>query len=619
MSLLTEASLIVTPNAYNVGKLYSVIPNTTLGDMDVSRGSSATRVNEQKLIEIARTNLVLYSEQFNQANWTKAATTVTANATTAPDGTSTADNVVPSATTAFHSVRQSISVTPSISHTFSVYAKANGYTKVALADGATGGFAARFDLSAESVISTIIGTTATITNVGSGWYRLTATFTTTAFSTPSITGYPTGATLNNFGASFTGDGTSGVFLWGAQIEAGETATDYIPTTTSIRTKFAGITQDGGFGSDIPRIDYPPLGGCPSILVEPARTNQISYSEQFDNAAWTNNNTIITANATATLAPDGTFTADKFIPNVVNTVHSISRTTALTSDAYTFSVFAKAGEETTFSMWLRNANFGAVFDLSTGTSTSIYPSIIHKIEPYPNGWYRCSVYDATAGTTANIYGRTGGSFQGNNVNGFFLWGAQAEAGSYASSYIPTVAGTVTRTADSSNTTGLSSLIGQLEGTIYAEILVKQITQDYLICALSLTGQSVANSVVLTVNNIGKLVAQVYASNVSVVSIVNPTAFVVGDIYKVAFGYKSGNSVLFVNGGQVSTTDTDVFNLTTLNAVSLVNTGYYVTGGQQAVKSIVLFKTRLTDDQCILLTGPSFSSYPEMASALIYTLQ
>ena len=176
-------------------------------------------------------------------------------------------------------------------------------------------------------------------------------------------------------------------------------------------------------------------------------------------------------------------------------------------------------------------------------------------------------------------------------------AQLEAGSNATSYIPTVAGTVTRTADSSNTTGLSSLIGQLEGTIYAEILVKQITQDYLICALSLTGQSVTNSVVLTVNNIGKLVAQVYASSVS---IVNPTAFVVGDIYKVAFGYKSGNSVMFVNGGQVSTTDTDVFNLTTLNAVSLVNSGYYVTGGQQAVKSIVLFKTRLTNAQLATLT-------------------
>ena len=266
MSLLDTASLILTPNGYKggvtTGKLYSVKPTDASGDMDVTRNTTATRVNSAELIapvainvprldytgggcpsilvEPARTNLILYSEQFNQANWIKADTTVTANATTAPDGTSTADNVVPSATTAFHSVRQSISVTPSISHTFSVYAKANGYTKVALADGATGGFAARFDLSAESVISTIIGTTATITNVGSGWYRLTATFTTTALSTPSITGYPTGATLNSFGALFTGDGTSGVFLWGGQFEAGAYATSYIPTVAATATRNADV-------------------------------------------------------------------------------------------------------------------------------------------------------------------------------------------------------------------------------------------------------------------------------------------------------------------------------------------------------------------------------------------
>jgi hypothetical protein len=259
MSLLDDASLIVTPNGYKGGSpngtLYSVKPTSGAGDMVVTRNTTSTRVNSAGLIqsvafnaprldytgggcpsilvEPQRTNNVLYSEQFdvNPTPWFKADTTVTANATTAPDGTSTADNVVPFATATFHSVRQAILVTPSISYTFSVYAKANGYTKVSIADAFTGGFAARFDLSAVSVISTIIGTTATITNVGSGWYRLTATFTTTASSTPSITGYPTGATLNGFGASFTGDGTSGVFLWGAQLEAGSYPTSYIPTTT----------------------------------------------------------------------------------------------------------------------------------------------------------------------------------------------------------------------------------------------------------------------------------------------------------------------------------------------------------------------------------------------------
>jgi hypothetical protein len=144
-----------------------------------------------------------------------------------------------------------------------------------------------------------------------------------------------------------------------------------------------------------------------------------------------------------------------------------------------------------------------------------------------------------------------------------------------------------------------LIGQSEGTIYAEILVTQITNDYLICALTLTGQSVTNAVIFSVNSIGRLVAQVYAAGVLVVNTVN-TPFVVGTIYKVAFAYKSGDTVVFVNGTQVGTTDTDIFTLTTLNAVSLVNTGYYVGGGQQAVKSIGLFPTRLSNSQLATLT-------------------
>jgi len=212
-----------------------------------------------------------------------------------------------------------------------------------------------------------------------------------------------------------------------------------------------------------------------------------------------------------------------------------------------------------------------------------------------------------------------SYLGDGTSGIFIWGAQAEAGAYATSYIPTTTATVTRNFDLINKAGVSTLIGQTEGTIYAEILVKQITQDYLICALSPTGLSTTYAVVFKVDAVGRLVSQVYAAGVIVVNIVNLTPFVVGNIYKVAFGYKSGNSVVFLNGTQVGTTDTDVFVLTTLNAVSLVNTGYYVTGGQQAVKSTVLFKTRLTDDQLILLTGDSFSTYPEMANALIYTIQ
>jgi len=275
--------------------------------------------------------------------------------------------------------------------------------------------------------------------------------------------------------------------------------------------------------------------------------------------------------------------------------------------------------------LYNFNPAAYFNLSTGAITSPIANVTTSMTAFANGWWRISVTSTATATSYISIGSTDDASGSNmntasGTNGILLWGAQVEVGAYATSYIPTTTATVTRNADLINKAGVSSLIGQTEGTIYAEILVKQITQDYLICALTLdTGLSITNAVVFTVNSTGNLVAQLYAAGVLVVNTTNPTSFVVGNIYKVAFGYKSGNTVVFVNGTQIGTTDTDAFDLTTLNAVSLSNTGYYANGGQQAVKSTVLFPTRLTNDQLILLTGASFSTYPEMANALIYTIQ
>jgi hypothetical protein len=242
----------------------------------------------------------------------------------------------------------------------------------------------------------------------------------------------------------------------------------------------------------------------------------------------------------------------------------------------------------------NSGYGAAYTnksakikLVSGTTDTYYCEFTYRL-PAANSTSAFITFGFGIGANANVSGNEG-------TVGMF----QIENGAYSSSYIPTTTATVTRTADSSNTTGLSSLIGQSEGTIYAEILVTQITADYLICALTLTGQSVTNAVIFSVNSIGRLVAQVFASSVLVVNTVN-TPFVVGTIYKVAFGYKSGDTVVFVNGTQVGTTDTDIFTLTTLNAVTLVNSGYYVGGGQQAVKSIGLFPTRLSNSQLAALT-------------------
>jgi hypothetical protein len=391
----------------------------------------------------------------------------------------------------------------------------------------------------------------------------------------------------------------------------------VRATTARRVNSAGLIES--VANNVPRLDYPPLGGCPSILIEPLRTNLVLRSEEFDNASWGKLSSA-TVTADTITSPDGTSTADTINLSTTADTRVVQNCLIANSTTYTLSCFFKnialtAGQ--TFVLRYNNQlgspnNFQmiATIDLAAGaasyslagTSVTGYSGVISgAVETYANGWYRISVTLKTGTAAANS-----GQIQiiqptASQARSFYAWGAQMEVGSNATSYIPTTTATVTRNADVINKTGVSSLIGQTEGTIYAEILIKQITNDYLICALSLTGLSVTNAVVLTVNAAGRLVAQLYAAGVMVVNTIN-TPFVVGNSYKVAFGYKSGSSVVFVNGTQVGTTDTDVFVLTTLNAVSLSNTGYYVTGGQQAVKSTVLFPTRLTNAQLATLTTP-----------------
>ena len=597
MSLLDEASLIVTPNGYKGGspngKLYSVKPTNGDGDMVVTRGSSATRVNSAGFIEIARTNLVLQSQTLENASWTPTNVTVTANTTSAPDGTTTADTITGIGVLGVRLIQSnSISFTASTSYSLSVFAKKGTNDFIQLfVPLLIGGMHANFNINTGVVgtLGTVTGTapTSSITNFGNGWYRCTINFTaTTTISTVTSISIVTSASAIR---SEQNTLTTSLILWGAQLEASNiaVATEYIPTVASIRTKFAGITQDGGFGSNIPRIDYPPLGGCPSILVEPERTNQFFYSEQFDNGYWEIINSTITANDT--VAPDGTMTADKFIPNTANSTHQI-RKIALTSNAYTFSVFAKAGGETIFSMWLLGASVRAEFNLSNGTII-INTTTSAKIENYGNGWYRCSVYSSTPGTTFQIYGRNGGVYEGNNVDGIFFWGAQAEVGANATSYIPTVASTLTRTADVITKTGISSLIGQTEGTIFWDIKDLIGTTNTGNPDFGIKNTAATHWISLTTSGVSLpfRITVTSAAGTLLTYSVNITSA------KACVKYGTFGAKLFLNGNPTPVATTAVN-----PNISFDNILFSGARISYKTNSFALWTTALTDEQCISLT-------------------
>ena len=566
IGLLDNASLIVTPNAYNEGLLYDVIPNTPLGDMDVVRATTATRVNSAGLIEVVPRNLLTYSEQFDNAAWSKLRSTITVNATTSPDGTQNADKIVENTANNSHGIDSpSVSVTSGISYTSSVFAKASERRYLFLAlnyTSFTSGNGVCFDLQTGTIVATGTGSSSagTITNFGNGWYRCTITLIATATSSsvalPAI--YMGNAVSSNLPA-YIGDGISGLFIWGAQTEQGSTATEYFPTTTRL---------------NIPRIDYT-NGSCPSLLVEPQRTNLLQRSEEYENVYWTKSNATITSNTT--ISPSGIQNADTIV--ITSSGYLLRQDTySITSgQSYTISIFAKN----------QITNFLA-FGGATVAGTDVY-----SIENYGNGWYRHKV--TRTFTATNPVGLI--QYIIGTVGTHFIWGSQLELGSYPTSYIPTVASTVTRNADVISKTGISSLIGQTEGTIFVdfELLPNNANSSYV---FALNDGTTTNMIRSEIYILSPTVLQFRTGT-------NTLGVSQGDYFttitqlknKMAISYSLNNLKIFINGVLVAT-DTSV-TIPTMSAFYIGNRTLENIIGS-SYKQAMLFKTQLTDAECIALT-------------------
>jgi hypothetical protein len=194
------------------------------------------------LIEEQRTNLAPYSEQINDASWGFTTNiTISANAATAPDGATTADLMYPTASSTLCETGKSVgSVNTSLIYTNSFFLKASGKTWARILS-IRGDFGAWFNLSNGTVGTTLSGSTATIQNVGNGWYRCSVTR-----GTDLGTGYTFIRVSDGDNTSaITKNGTDGILVWGAQSEQGSFSTSYIPTTTAAVTRSADVCQITG--------------------------------------------------------------------------------------------------------------------------------------------------------------------------------------------------------------------------------------------------------------------------------------------------------------------------------------------------------------------------------------
>jgi hypothetical protein len=426
-----------------------------------TRASSGTYVDSQGVIRTATTNLLLRSEEFDNASWTRTGVfafgsgSIT-NAAISPNGTLTADLITEdTSVSSLHRLNQGSLTVAAVSNTVSIYAKrANGIRNIEINANALTNARAVFDLGSGTVGEVSSGT-ASIQSVGDGWYRCSVTGVSAGGTSTLFIQISTGTTAAS--STYTGDGTSGIYLWGAQLEQSNTVGEYIPTTSTINSA--------------PRFDHnPTTGESLGLLVEEARTNLSQQSDNFSDAYWTKTDCTITANEST--APDGTLTANLWTNTASpGIVASSTITKDATARTYTGSLWVKGGG-TAFTMSIDSTtttNRGrAIFNMSSGTLTSVandgnFTNTSGTITAYANGWYRLTVTTTTS-TFTGIRLRPFFSGTGSTAR---IWGAQVEEGAFPTSHIPTTTATVTRSADVASITGsnFSSWYRQDEGTFF----------------------------------------------------------------------------------------------------------------------------------------------------------
>jgi hypothetical protein len=394
-----------------------------------------------------RRNLLTYSEQFDvtSGGWVKFQSTISPNATTAPDGTLTADSLIDTVASQEHNAYQTATTTTA---TFSCYAKASGRSVVGLRayNSASQFYTAIFDLSGGTVTlenetgTTFSGVSAAISDSGNGWYRCSITYTRSFGLTYHVIDLATSTTptLGAGGSEFyTGNGT-GIFIWGAQLETGSSATTYQRVTTthdvteSGKRDCWGLLADGSDDSLITTsVDF-------NTWTAQTRRNLLVDTESFGTSSWTKTSSTVTENSEANPI-ESLSTADSIIEVAATSAHNVQQAATFTTSAvHTYSVYAKAnGRNLQFVIPTAVVTSGyANFDLINGVVGDKSAGVTQQITSLGNGWYRCAIeFTAATGSSQTINlalitasnSARGQSYLGDGTSGIYLWGAQLELG------------------------------------------------------------------------------------------------------------------------------------------------------------------------------------------------
>jgi hypothetical protein len=630
----------------SIRNLYPSIKPSLLLDFVNSKGidpritaarASTARAYNGVTTAKAEENLLIRSQEFDTA-WVNVGSTDTANTTVAPDGTTTADTVTEDSADSLHFVTIGASG-GSGAYTLSVFAKPGSGTRFLTIGMAKDGFnyaSATFDLALGTntdteATGTYSGVSAAISASTNSFYRCSMTVTADSVALVRIgLNNTSNPDFNNrgFGPTYTGDGTSSLILWGAQLEQRSAVTAYTPTTTQPITNYVPVLQT--YENNVLRLDHNPVTGeSLGLLIEEQRTNLIVHSGAVGDTtkSWSLNN--CTAVLNAVVAPDGTLSGTEItstngttevrprqdgrtITAGTNIAFScfvkVPPNSGLTDPAVRFFVSTVVGGTTLFSPNTAQYNF------SSNTFTLVGSAIISvNAVPVGNGWVRVSgVVDGSTNTatTTNLYlnmanGTTNRAPVGTTM---FYWGAQLEAGAFPTSYIPTVASQVTRSADAASMTGanFSSWYRQDEGTLYAEAAASSFVTTAGVFAIGDPTFTFATrnttNIVFSPGDSGRIRSNVVVNGVSSISVSPIYTPVVNAVAKAALTYKLNDFAASTNGLTAITSASGTVPVVTTASIGSLTAAW--SGATQSLnghlKKLAYYPKRLANAEIVALT-------------------
>jgi hypothetical protein len=368
-------------------------------------------------------------------------------------------------------------------------------------------------------------------------------------------------------------------------------------STATRVNSSGLIET--VASNVPRLDY--LGSsCPRLLLEPQRTNVVFPSNASSN--WSAlGGTTVTPNATT--SPEGTANATAmYETNTTSNFVLYKDFTVATGAVSIYAIVKTNGRNIQLGDLGGGGSENARFNLVDGTVIAQNTSNNAYIESYGNGWYKVGFSMTKSGTLLRPglytldYETSSSTHVGDSTKGIFIYHVQGEQASYSTSVIPTTTATVTRLADACSKTGISSLIGQTEGTLFAEFTP---TSDLNADVIQLLADTAGDNVVSIGCGGGYIYGVVFTdpnyrfSPTMVQTIPNNT-------FKVALCYKNNDFTFFVNGVKVASGANSYSPLAPLTRINFNEAFLF---GNQVInyKSVLVFPVKLSDADAIALTA------------------